>query len=95
MREDGGGNAVFEWSSNRNGRDKGFAVSAQDMITDDSVRQVADFYRRQLPNWLVTKEGREVKMELQDGGYKRIIAIEAKRDGTHIGVASFGQAAAN
>ncbi len=45
MREDSGGNAVFEWSSNRDGRDKGFAVSAQDMITDDSVQQVADFYR--------------------------------------------------
>jgi hypothetical protein len=95
MGDDSGGNAVFEWSSNRDGRDKGFAVSGQEMITDDSVQQVADFYRKQLPNWLVTKDGREVKMEFQDGGYKRIIAIEAKHDGTHIGVASFGQAAAN
>ena len=95
MREDSGGNAVIEWSSNRDGSDKGFAVSAQDMITDDSVQQVVDFYRRQLPNWVVTKDGREVHMELRDGGYKRIIAIEAKHDGTHIGVASFGQAAAN
>jgi hypothetical protein len=95
MPEDSGGNAVIEWSSNRDGKDKGFAVSAQEMITGDSVQQVADFYRNELPNWLVTKEGREVKMELKDGGYKRIIAIEAKHDGTHIGVASFGQAAAN
>ncbi len=95
MRDDSGGNAVIEWSSNRNGTDKGFAVSAQGMITDDSVQQVADFYRRELPNWLVTKDGREVHMELRDGGYKRIIGIEAKHDGTHIGVASFGQPAAN
>jgi hypothetical protein len=95
MRDDSGGNAVFEWSSNRDGKDKGFAVSAQDMITGDSVQQVADFYRRQLPNWLVTKDGHEVHMELNDGGYKRIVSIEAKHDGTHIGVASFGQPAAN
>jgi hypothetical protein len=92
---DEGGNATFEWSSNRDGRDKGFTVSGQDMITDDSVQQVADFYRKQLPNWLVTKDGHEVHMEFKDGGYKRMIAIEAKHDGTHIGVASFGQAAAN
>ena len=65
------------------------------MISDDSVQQVADFYREQLPNWLITKDGHEVKMEFKDGGYKRIISIEAKHDGTHIGVASFGQAAAN
>lgn len=95
MRDDSGGNAVIEWSSNRDGRDKGFAVSAQGMITDDSVQQVADFYRKELPNWLVTKDGHEFKMEFRDGGYKRIISIEAKHDGTHIGVASFGQPAAN
>ncbi len=92
---DSGGNAVIEWSSDRSGTDKGFAVSAQGMITDDSVQQVANYYRKELPNWLVTKDGREVKMELRDGGYKRIISIEAKHDGTHIGVASFGQPAAN
>jgi len=95
MRDDSGGNAVVEWSSNLNGTDKGFAVSAQDMITGDSVQQVADFYRKELPNWLVTKDGHQFQMELRDGGYKRIISIEAKHDGTHIGVASFGQAAAN
>ncbi len=99
-RKDSGGDAVVEWTSNRSGKegsagDRGFAVSASDMITDDPVDKVADFYRRQLPNWLVTHEGREVHMELHDGGYKRIIAIEAKHDGTHIGVASFGEPAAN
>lgn len=93
--DDSGGNAVFEWSSNRGGRDKGFAVSASDRITDDSVDQVADFYRKQFPTWMVTHDGRKIQMELEDGGYKRIIAIEAKHDGTHIGVASFGQPAAN
>jgi hypothetical protein len=100
MREDSGGNAVFEWSSNRGGTDKGFAVSAQDMITDDSVQQVEDFYRKELPDWRktkwsVTKNGREVQLEFQDGAYKRVIGITSKHDGTHIGVASFGQPAAN
>ena len=43
----------------------------------------------------MTKEGHEVHMEFKDGGYKRIVSIESKHDGTHIGVASFGQPAAN
>jgi hypothetical protein len=93
MGENSGGNATFEWSD-RHG-EKDFAVTASDMITDDSVDQVADFYRQQLPNWIVTKKWHEVHMEFHDGGYKRIVSIEAKRDGTHIGVASFGKPASN
>jgi hypothetical protein len=70
------------------------------MITDDSVQQVEDFYRKELPDWRktkwsVTKNGREVQLEFQDGEYKRVIGITSKHDGTHIGVASFGQPAAN
>jgi hypothetical protein len=36
-----------------------------------------------------------VRMELRDGGYKRIIGIHERHDGTHIGVASVGEPAAN
>jgi hypothetical protein len=97
-RKDSGGNAVIQWSGGRNG-DKdngGFAVAASDMITDDPADKVAEYYRRELPNWMVTtdKHGK-VAIQLDKGGYKRIVSIEEKSDGTHIGVASIGEPASN
>lgn len=93
---DSGGDATFEWSSTRGGKDKDFAVSASGMVTDDSVEQVADFYRKQLPNWIF-ESGRNgnFHMELQEGGYKRIIEIHDEHGRTHIGVASVGEPASN
>ena len=35
------------------------------------------------------------RMELAEGGYKRIVAIHGRSDGTHIGVATIGAPAAN
>jgi hypothetical protein len=55
-----------------------------------------DYYRNQLPNWVVVKERHgAVRMELREGGYKRIIGIHERYDGTHIGVASIGEPASN
>jgi hypothetical protein len=55
-----------------------------------------DYYRAQLPNWIIVNErGGGVQLELRDGGYKRIVAIHERHDGTHIGVASVGEPAAN
>ncbi len=93
---DSGGGAVVQWSSDRDGKDKGFAVSASEMVTDDPVDKVADYYRQQLPNWVfVTKRNGEFHMELQDGGYKRIVEIHEKHGQTHIGVATVGEPASN
>ena len=91
-----GGDAVVEWSSNNGHGDAGFSVSASEMVTSDPVSKVVDFYRAQLPNWVIVKDtGGEVRLELRDGGYKRFIAIHARHDGTHIGVASVGEPASN
>jgi hypothetical protein len=91
-----GGDAVVEWTSNSGHSDKGFSVSASEMVTSDPVDKVVDFYRAQLPNWVVVNErGGEVRLELRDGGYKRFIAIHERHDGTHIGVASVGEPASN
>jgi len=60
------------------------------------VDQVADYYRKQLPNWVVVREkGGAARMELREGGYQRIVAIRAEHGGTHIGVASVGEPASN
>jgi len=91
-----GGDAVVEWTSKGEENDKGFAISASEMVTDDPVDQVAGYYRKELPNWVVVQErGGAVRMELREGGYKRIVAIRAEHDRTHIGVASVGEPASN
>jgi hypothetical protein len=93
---DSGGDAVIQWNSNNGEHDGGFAVTASEMVTSDPVDKVVDYYRAQLPSWIVVDERHgAVRMELRDGGYKRIIAIHEQYDGTHIGVASVGEPAAN
>jgi hypothetical protein len=91
-----GGGAVFEWTSNDGREDKGLTVAGDEMITDDPVQKVVEFYQAQLPSWVIAddKDG-GFRMELADGGYKRIIVIHGKHDGTHIGVATIGSPAAN
>jgi len=91
-----GGDAVVEWSSGNGKNDRGFAVSASEMVTDDPLDKVVDFYKTQLPDWVVIHEKTgATRIELAEGGYKRIIGIRERHDGTHIGVASIGEPASN
>jgi len=93
---DSGGDAVVEWNSNNGKNDRGFSLTASEMVTSDSLDKVVDYYRNQLPNWVIVKErDGAVRMELREGGYKRIIGIHERYDGTHIGVASIGEPASN
>lgn len=93
---DSGGDAVVEWNSNNGKNDSGFSLTASEMVTSDSLDKVLDYYRNQLPNWVIVNErGGAVRLELREGGYKRIIAIRERHDGTHIGVASVGEPASN
>jgi hypothetical protein len=91
-----GGDAVFEWSSKNGAHDRGFAVSASEMVTGDPLEKVVAFYKAQLPDWIIINErDGATRIELAEGGYKRIIAIRERHDGTHIGVASVGEPASN
>jgi len=93
---EGGGDAVIQWNSNGGHDDAGFSLTAAEMVTSDSLDRVLDYYRAQLPNWVIVNERHgAVRFELREGGYKRIIAIRERHDGTHIGVASVGQPASN
>jgi hypothetical protein len=92
-----GGGAEFEWISGDGREAKNLTVAGAEMITSDSAGKVFDFYHERLPAWIVSHE-RDGKISLKepkngDGG--RFIAIHEKSDGTHIGVASVGTAAAN
>lgn len=94
--KDSGGDAVVEWNSSNGRNDGGFTVSASEMVTSDPLDKVLDYYRDQLPNWIIVNErDGAVRFELRKGGYKRIVAIHEKHDGTHIGVASVGEPASN
>jgi hypothetical protein len=80
-----GGDAVIQWSSSNGKEDHGFAVSASETVTGDPLDKVVDFYDRT----------GATRIELAEGGYKRIVAIRERHDGTHIGVASVGEPASN
>lgn len=91
-----GGDAVVEWTSKNGQSDTGFSLTASEMVTSDPLNKVVDYYRGQLPNWIIVQQNHGgVQFELREGGYKRIIAIHERYDGTHIGVASVGEPAAN
>jgi len=91
----GSDGALIEWLSANGSADKGAFVTGV-LVTPDPVDRVADYYRAQLPNWRVINERHgDVRIELSEGGYKRIIVISDKHGETRIAVASTGQPAAN
>jgi hypothetical protein len=94
--KDGGG-ATFEWTSADGKSDKSVGVAGGEYITTDSVEKVRAWYHDHLPNWVVVtdRNGGNARFELNESGYKRIIAIHEKSDGTHIGVATVGEPASN
>jgi len=75
---------------------RGFAVSAAEYRTSDSVERVTDFYREQLPHWLISqKEDGGVQLSLTKHGYKRMVVICEDDGETRIALASVGEPASN
>lgn len=75
---------------------KAFAVSAAEYRTSDSVDQVTDFYRGQLPHWLIShKEDGGMQLSFTKHGYKRFVAIYEDGGETRIALASVGEPASN
>lgn len=94
--EESGGDAVVQWTSKDGARARDFGFSASSAVTSDPPDKVVDYYRTQLPGWvLITEKDGTVRLELSKGGYKRFVAIHADDDGTHIAVASAGEPASN
>jgi hypothetical protein len=90
------GVATFQWTSADGKEEKGMAVAGASLFTEDPSYKVLDYYRKQLPNWMiVTDRDGSTRFELKNGGFKRLIAIQGKDGGTHIGVASIGEPASN
>jgi hypothetical protein len=75
---------------------KGFAVSAAQYRTPDSIERVTDFYRDELPHWLYSqKEDGRIQLSFTKHGYKRIVAIYEDDGETRIALASVGEPASN
>lgn len=90
------GVATFEWSSVDGKEEKGVSFAGASLFTEDPSSKVVDYYRTQLPNWLIVRDrDGSNHFELRKGGYKRMIAIHEKHGGTYIGVASVGDPASN
>jgi len=74
----------------------GFSVVAAEYSTPDSIDRVIDFYRGQLPHWIVSRSRRRgFQMHYSENGYRRIVAIEERGGRTRIGLASLGEPASN
>jgi hypothetical protein len=75
---------------------RAFAALAAEYRTSDSVEKVTEFYRHELPHWLISeKDGGRFELSLTHGGYKRIVSIREDGFDTHIALASIGEPASN
>lgn len=75
---------------------KDLSFSAAEYRTSDSVERVTDFYRSELPHWLISERNDGcMHLSFTKGGYKRIIAIREQDGETRIALASVGEPASN
>jgi hypothetical protein len=63
--------------------------------TDDPVDKVVEFYRKELPHWIVAHKGHaRFQMQYSEQGYKRFIGIRERHGHTRITLAQVGEAPA-
>src|SRR5579862_573669 len=75
---------------------KAFAISAAQYRTPDSVDRVTNFYRSELPHWLISQhENGGLQLSLTRRGYKRLVVITEEDGETRIALASIGEPASN
>lgn len=73
-------------------RSQELGITAAVYTSDDPVEKVVEFYRRQLPHWIVAQKRRGgFQMEYTEGGYKRMIAIHRDDGRTRIAIAQIGE----
>jgi hypothetical protein len=61
-------------------------------VTGDPVDKVVEFYRKELPHWIVAHKGHaRFQMEYSDQGYRRFIGIREHHGQTRITLAQVGE----
>jgi hypothetical protein len=75
---------------------KQLAVVAGEYTTPDPIDKVREYYRGELPHWMISDDHRgRVHISFHEGGYKKIIVLEPAGGGTRIKLASIGAPAVN
>ena len=75
---------------------KQFAVVAGEYATADPIGKVREFYRGELPHWMVSSDRNgQVSFSFTEDGYQKIIVLECRDGGTRIKLVSIGEPAAN
>jgi hypothetical protein len=75
---------------------RAFSVAAAQYRTSDSIERVTDFYRDELPHWMISqKENGRTQLSFTKHGYKRLIAIHEQDGQTRIGLAYIGEPESN
>ncbi len=94
-RDKDSASASFEWNPNE-GEGKNVSVVGGSYFSEDRPSKVLQYYKDQLPSWIVvTEKHGETRLELKEGGYKRIVAIAEKDGGSRIGIAAVGEPGSN
>ncbi|MCC6861683.1 MAG: hypothetical protein IT158_24145 [Bryobacterales bacterium] len=71
-------------------------ISALQYTTADPADKVLEFYRKELPHWIISrKRHNRFRIEYTEGGYKRIIGIRERHGRTEIALAAVGEPAVN
>lgn len=72
------------------------AIVAGEYSTPDPIEKVREFYRGELPHWMVSEGPRgDVHFSFTEGGYKRMVVLTGRDGFTRIALVSIGQPAAN
>jgi hypothetical protein len=75
---------------------KEVTIAALKYSTSDPADKVLEFYRKELPHWIISrKRHNRFRIEYTEGGYKRIIGIRERGRRTEIALASVGEPAVN
>lgn len=75
---------------------KQLALVAGEYTTADPIDKVREYYRQELPHWMISDNRHgKVDISFQEGGQKKIIVLEERSRGTRIKLVSIGEPAVN
>ncbi len=75
---------------------KELRIVAAKFSTTDSVEKVVEYYRQQLPHWVVVRSHRgQVRITSTEDNHKRIIVVRERQGRTEIALASVGEPGVN
>lgn len=71
-------------------------LAAGEYVTPDSIDKVREFYRDELPHWMISTDRHgAVNFSFTEGGHKKIVVLKERGDMTLIALVSVGEPPAN